>query len=151
LSIMKRPFTLVALLAVTFISGAIGFKQGQRSQIASRETDETSSYVTQMKRFKTEALSKDKVKAEIALWLQLGEQLAMRRRGNASFPPELVAIDAAYTYARLSELFREQKDETKSAALLAEAVALCKEVWSKGCRPEELLVMARVINEREKP
>jgi hypothetical protein len=148
---MKAPAILIALLVVAVIAAGIGFKQGQRSETASREIVESSLYATQMKRFQTESLSKDKVKAEIALWLQLGEQLARRRRGNASFPPELVAIDAAYTYVRLSELFKEQKDEPKSAALLAEAVALCKQVWTKGCQPEALLVMARVIDGQQKP
>ena len=148
---MKRFLLTFAVVVVSFVAAWAACNFSQRSDASFRELVESLDFSEQMEKYRASAGLPGKTRAEHALWLQLGEQLAFRRRNNSSFPTDMLSIDAAYTYVRLSELAKERNDVTASRELLEDAIAICKQSMSPNCRAEDLRKIVRVIDGKEKP
>ena len=146
---MKRVVSLLGAVLVAFLSAWAAFGYGQRSEAKLRELAEASDFASQVEKYGVSARSSGKTRAERALWLQLGEQLSLRRRNNSTFPADILSVDAAYTYVRLSELAKDRKDEAASLELLEDAVAVCKQSKSVNCRAEDLRKLVRAIDGKE--
>ena len=127
------------------------FVYSQRFEAQLREVAEANDFAIQMEKYKDNARLPGKTRAEQALWLQLGEQLSFRRRNNATFSPDMLSMEAAYTYVRLSELAKDRKDEAASLELLEAAVAVCKQSRSVNCLAKDLLKIVRVVDGKETP
>ena len=147
---MKTALVLGTVVAA-FVGGWVASDFSQRSKASIVEIAEASDFAVRMEKYRASARESEKTKAEQALWLQLGEQLAFRRRNNPTFPADLLSIDAAYTYVRLSDLARERGDQAASLGLIKDAVAVCKQSKSVNCGAAELRKIMRVIDGKEKP
>ena len=148
---MKRVLSLLGAVLVAFAGAWVAFGYGQRFEAKLGELTEASDFARQMEKYSVNARLPGKTRAERALWLQLGEQLSFRRRNNSTFSPDILSVEAAYTYVRLSELAKDRKDEAASLELLEDAVAVCKQSKSVNCRAEDLLKIVRVMDGKETP
>jgi len=147
---MKNFFLTLAAVLVAFAAGWTACNFTQKAAASFNEITEANDFSAQMARYRADAGLSGKTTAEHALWLQLGEQLAFRRRNNATFSADLLSVDAAYTYVRLSELAEERKDTTASVELLQYAIAVCKQSQSPNCHVEALRRLVHVIDGKEK-
>ena len=148
---MKRVLVFLVAVLVAFAGAWVAFGYSQRFEAQLREVAEASDFATQMDKYRVNARLPGKTRAEQALWLQLGEQLSFRRRNNSTFSPDMLSLEAAYTYVRLSELAKDRKDEAASLELLEDAVAVCKQSTSVNCLAKDLLKIVRVIDGKEIP
>ena len=148
---MKRALFLLVVVFVAFAGAWAAFGFSQRFEAQLGEVAEASDFAAQMDKYRVNARLPGKTRAEQALWLQLGEQLSFRRRNNTTFTPDMLSMEAAYTYVRLSELAKDRKDEAASLELLEDAVAVCKQSTSVNCVAKDLLKIVRVIDGKETP
>jgi hypothetical protein len=148
---MKRVLLLLVAVLVAFAGAWAAFGYSQRAEAKFREIVEASDFAIQMEKYSAIARLPGKTRAEQALWLQLCEQLSFRRKNNSTFSPDMLSLEAAYTYVRLSELAKDRKDEAASLELLQDAVALCKQSTSVNCLTKDLLKIVRVIDGKETP
>lgn len=139
----------VLVLFIAFAVAWSAFNYGQRFEAHVREVAEASDFATHIDKYRAYARLPGKTRAEQVLWLQLGEQLSFRRRNNSTFSPDMLSVEAAYTYVRLHKLAKDRKDEAASFELLEDAVAVCKQSASVNCRAEDLLEIVRVIDGKE--
>jgi hypothetical protein len=148
---MKRVliFAFVFLLGVAVALIAINYTR--RLHEVQRDLNDAVAYSSRVEELQADARSTDRAKVERALWLQLGEQLAFARKGNQTFPPDIVLVEAAYSYVRLAELAKERSDTPSSVLLLDQAVATCKKSKSVNCQRESLQKLVRVLDGKEKP
>jgi hypothetical protein len=148
---MKRVLVSLVAVLVAFAGAWVAFGYSQRFEAQLREVAEASDFATQMDKYRVNARLPGTTRAEQALWLQLGEQLSFRRRNNSTFSPDMLSVEAAYTYVRLSELAKDRKDEAASLELLEDAVAVCKQSTAVNCLAKDLLKFVRVIDGKETP
>jgi hypothetical protein len=148
---MKHLLVLCGAVGATLLGAWSAFGWSQRAEASSRELADVVAFNAQMETYTARARLPGRVKAEQALWLQLGEQLSFRRRNNALLPPDTLSLDAAYTYVRLSELVKDRGDVTASLELLEEAVALCKQSKSVNCGVAEMQKIVHVVDGKERP
>ena len=148
---MNRPLVFLVAVLVAFACGWAAFGYSQHSEAKLREVVEASDFATQMEKYRVNVRLPGNTRAERALWLQLGEQLSFRRRNNPTFSSDMLSVEAAYTYVRLSELAKDRKDEMASLELMEDAVAICKESSSVNCLAKDLLKIVRVVDGKETP
>jgi hypothetical protein len=148
---MKRVLVLLTAVLAAFAGAWAAFGYSQHFEAQLKEVAEANDFAIQMEKYKVNARLPGKTRAEQALWLQLGEQLSFRRRNNSTFPADMLSIEAAYTYARLSELAKDRKDEAASLELLEDAVAICRQSMSVNCLANDLLKIVRVMDGKETP
>ena len=145
---------LIATLAIITVAGLTWFACHftQKTQHSFKEVAEANDFSVNMEKHKASAVLPGKTRAERALWLQLGEQLSFRRRDNPTFSTNMITVEAAYTYVRLSELAKEKNDDVAANELLEDAIALCKlSRMSPDCRSEDLQKFVRILDGKIKP
>jgi hypothetical protein len=148
---MRKVLIFIGVFAAVCFCVAAAFQYGQKTEATIRDMSEDMAYAAVIEKYSKNAKSSDADLAEHALWLQLGEELSFRRRNSRFFTAESLSRDAAMTYVRLSELAKKRNEETKAAALLQEAVAVCQQSKSVNCQVESLLKIVRVIDGKETP
>jgi hypothetical protein len=75
----------------------------------------------------------------------------LKRKENAKsdfYPPRVIAVDEALTYARLSELAKQGSDNAAAATYLASAEGLCPSLKWNHCSGADILALATRLDQQ---